>query len=343
MDLKSLCLACNGHEKTLPNLISLYLSMPNAMMKETIGSKLFALPWQNLKSFFVDCQLDRSNIHDSLCNAITNEKLQNLRSLSIQLQSSNQQTTAKLPCIDKLENLKYLFLLDFNDDIQIPMAALFGLTELGIYSCQSLKGKISSLLCQQFPFLDSLTLRQCRLNCQDLITLKKTYREDRLPSLKHLDLSNNEIVYSEFRQLFDDSCTWNQLLSLNIINAFHTYVVTYDGDSDKLLDHLDTVVRLGGFSCLQRLGINYYKYQNTNTIWPKLEKLHLLFCDEDSLRNIASSVRSGLLPELHTVCITRCLSFDANITRNLSKMGVSGHEFCAPWDDPFEKCHCEEI
>ena len=306
IDFKALCLACNSLVKTLPNLTSLFLSIPKEMTGETLSSNLFALPWVNLQTFYIDLlyALARSEIHDSLCDAIASGKLQHLKSLCLR---------------------------DSQSKIQIPIPTLLELTELGFYACQSLRESMFSLFSQQVQLLETLTLQRCGLNSQDLITLTKVNLEDRLPNLRHLDLSLN--VLSEFGTLFGDSCTWNQLLSLNIMNSFGS------SEADNVLDDLNTVVGRGGLSSLQRLGIDYYK--NTDTIWPKLEKIHGLHCFESVLSNIIK-IRSHFLKELHTLCILHHHKNDARLTRKLSAMGVSCHQFCAPWDDPFRKCHCEE-
>ena len=160
-----------------------------------------------------------------------------------------------------------------------------------------------------------------------------------LPNLKHLDLSQNEIVLSECRLLFDDSCTWNQLLTLNIMFCSPFSETSNFVWFNQVLNDLNTVVGRSGLSSLERLGIDYYK--NTDTIWPKLEKIHVFHCDALGLSNIIK-IHSNYLPELRTLCIVDHHELDARLTRTLSEMGVSCHTFCAPWDDPFERCHCEE-
>ena len=338
-DLKVLCLASNSLVKTLPNLTSLFLSVPNEMTGETLSSNLFALPWVNLQRFYIDCLLAKSEIRDSLCDAIASEKLENLTSLVIQVRpglTGDEQSFVKFSCMEKLRNLKSLCLRQAQSKIQIPIATILGITELGIYSCQSFQACISVFLSKKLQLLETLTLQKCSLNSQDLITLRQANLEDRLPNLKHLDLSQNEIVLSDSRHLFQDSCNWNQLLSLNVVHPFY---LRWMHEVDKVLGDLNSVVGRGGFSSLQRLGINYYN--NTNIVWPQLEKIHVMHCDANILKNIIE-IRSNFLPQLHTLCIAHCGPQDARLARKLSEIGVSFHEFYAPWDDPFRKCHCEE-
>ena len=47
----------------------------------------------------------------------------------------------------------------------------------------------------------------------------------------------------------------------------------------------NSVVAQGGLRSLQKLSIN--GYLTTNILWPKLEKLCLLYCEEDSLVPVA--------------------------------------------------------
>ena len=178
------------------------------------------------------------------------------------------------------------------------------------------------------------------MDSQDLQSLADAYANSRLPNLKHLDLSENGIVLSDFMHLFDHLCTWNHLLSLNIMNGTHDNEVGYSNEVDRILLYLNSVVTQGGLRSLQKLSIN--SYETTNILWPKLEKLCLLYCEKDSLGHISNAVDSFLLPTLRTVCIVRYQYYNANITRKLSQSGVSCHQYCAPWDDPFGKYHCQE-
>ena len=164
-----------------------------------------------------------------------------------------------------------------------------------------------------------------------------------LPNLKHLDISDNKINLSGFMSLFDFSCDWNQLLSLNVQDSLAraSFVSSITTRRDKgTMDYLNKVVAQGGLSSLQDITVNWY--ENNNTVWSKLERICLKSCDDQSLQKIAS-VRTNYLPALHTLCIVEYGVYDANNIRKLSEMGVYCHEFCAPWDDPFYpgKCRCQ--
>ena len=64
-----LCLSYNGSMKTLLNLASLSLTISNRMSRDASSSKLFLLPWLNLKKLYVDYKFN-CNIHFALCNAV---------------------------------------------------------------------------------------------------------------------------------------------------------------------------------------------------------------------------------------------------------------------------------
>ena len=345
-DLEALCLACNGPEKTLPKLDSLFLSISNQITTEALRSKFFRFDWPNLKSFYIDYPFNNSGIHICLTQEMGDGKLTHLTYLAIQPYSENQlqaylknqQSVEGYVHLENLINLKYLYFQDvlFGDNFQVPIATLSRLSELGLYNCKGMSGK---LFAHQLPSLNTLTLRDCGLNSQDISRLAKANLEGRLPTIKRLDISWNEMSLSTIRFLFDSSCGWNQLLSLDIKSDRAKYSFVSEEDR-KVSDYLNTVVQQGKLSSLQHLGIN--SYQNTDIVWPKLERICMNSCDEETLRNI-TSVRSAFLPALHTICIVHYDGYDARVTSTLAEMGVNCHEFRAPWDDPFYpgKCHCQ--
>ena len=344
-DLEALCLACSGPEKTLPHLTSLFLSISDQITKEAFNSKFFGLDWSNLKSFYFDYSLSNSDIHTCLTQKMRDNKLTHLTTLAILANSKNQQFVDGCDHLEKLVNLKCLYFwyvpFGVGDSFQVPIATLSRLSDLGLYNCKGISGRLSTLFANQLPSLNTLTLRDCGLNSQDMRSLAKANLEGRLPIIKHLDISRNEMSLSELRSLFDGSCGWNQLLSLDIKRTTNrTNRRGLTKEEYNISDYLNTVVQQGKLLSLQHLGIN--SYRNADTVWSKLERICMKFCDEETLRNI-TSVRSAFLPALHTLCIVHYDGYDARVTSTLSEMGVNCHAFCAPWDDPFYpgKCHCQ--
>ena len=158
-DLEALSLACNGPGKTLPNLTTLFLSIPKRMTD--LNARLFRRQWSNLNFLYVDYPMSDLDIHTSLCEAMTDGKLEYLTSLAIQLRSVNQQLSMELFCLEKLQNLETLYLRDLNSGAEVPMSSLLGVTELGIYSWDGMTGNFSKLFCNLMPMLETLILCDC--------------------------------------------------------------------------------------------------------------------------------------------------------------------------------------
>ena len=73
-DLEALNLACNGPGKTLPNLTSLFLSIPNGITD--LHARLFGVQWSNLNFLYVDYPMSDLDIHTGLCEAMKDGKLE---------------------------------------------------------------------------------------------------------------------------------------------------------------------------------------------------------------------------------------------------------------------------
>ena len=86
-------------------------------------------------------------------------------------------------------------------------------------SCNvSIKGTLTVILRDNFPSLKTMILRSCELELLDLSSLAQANVTGRLPKLRHLDISSNG-PYMDPSSLFDFSCEWNQLQSLNIMST----------------------------------------------------------------------------------------------------------------------------
>ena len=159
-DLEFLCLTCNGLTKTLPNLTSLGLAVPDYMSTDTFCEKLFILPWPNLNSLYLYGIFDS---YKSLANAVKNNKLQNLTYFKIGTNLFlTEPLEIKLLSLDKLANLQFLHL----DNCQIygPLEIASSLSELSLLHCDSLRGNLSSLSFDRFTRLKTLILSNGRLN-----------------------------------------------------------------------------------------------------------------------------------------------------------------------------------
>ena len=330
-DLGFLCLACNGPEKKLPSLTSLCVTVPSDMSTQSVHVKLFALPWLNLKQLYVNYKSD-FNLND----AINNHKLPNLTCLRIRIADTTQKARQAL-CLDQLPNLQSVYLDDCIPGDEVVLNNLF-LSELGISSTDGLVGSLSSLIDHTFPNLNTLILSNCALNSQDLTSLTQAKVKGGLPALRSLDISHNQLHLSELKCLFEESCTWNELLSLDIRHALAQGLFLHDKD-DQVIDFMNDIVSRGYLPSLQRLGIN--RFDNRNVHWNPLEKLFLVGCE---LSNITDAVFWGYLPTLNTLCVEYFEWRNAEDVRLLSQLGVSCHTTNIPSGNKFSraKCYCEK-
>ena len=104
-DLEFLCLACNGPKKTLSNLTSLGLTIPNDILTDTFCEKLFTLPWPNLKSLYLHGAFDS---YTGFTNTVKENKLQNLTCFEIEINRNRPPIPIEALCLDKLTNLQFL-------------------------------------------------------------------------------------------------------------------------------------------------------------------------------------------------------------------------------------------
>ena len=169
-------------------------------------------------------------------------------------------------------------------------------------------------------------MNDCELTSQDLSSIAQAAEEGRLPELKHLDLSYNRMSGEGLMSLFDTSCHWDQLLSLDIGNNLL-------GRSDITCALMKKVETNGLLGSLQELGID--KYPVRGTIWPDLKVLYLPHCSVNSFRNISEAVNRGCFPALRTICVNKFESYDASLVRTLQKRNIYPHEAIAPLYDPF--------
>ena len=348
-DLEFLCLACNGPKKTLPNLTSICFSIPS--FSDAYETKLFLLKWLQLKQLYVD--IGYKNDGRALSRAIREHKLPNLSCLRIgkmksilpnirigTVKSETRQTKETLS-LDHLHNLQSVY-LDFC--IRHPFQIVHNsfLFELSVGCTDSLEEDLSLLTVPGFPHLTTLTLRYCTLKSEEMASLAQAKVKGGLPALKCLNISHGRSSLTAFKELFNKSCTWNELLSLDIRAMF-------DLDSDcgrgmlnvlDMIDYMNEIVSCGYLSSLQKLGIN--RFENRNVHWNHLETIFLTECKDDALRNIADT-REKYLPALQTLCVNMYQAYDVDNIRTLSKLGVSCHKTCEPLGNRFSnaKCHCE--
>ena len=332
-DLEFLSLACNGASKTLPNLTSLCLTIRDAL-KTCFCTKFFVLPWLNLKSFHVGDKCTDESLCQGLSIVMRDNKLENLTCLTINtrhLESLNL-------CSDKLPNLKVLHLHTFSG-IQFPdlqrVVRTELLSEIKLSSYFGLQENVSShITSSPLSQLTTLILFDIKMSSYDISSLAQAKVKGYLPLLKHLDI-HNAFEFNDLKCLFDGPCTWNGLLSLDIRKRLK------HKDDDNIINYMNEIVSQGFLPSLQKLGINCF--ENRDTKWNCLEKIVLINCKDDALRNIADAVCWGYLPVFHTLCVKNFAGYNADFVRTLCQLGVSCHRTNVSFPTQFDRkeCFCE--
>ena len=123
-----------------------------------------------------------------------------------------------------------------------------------------------------------------------------------------MNISESELSFYEFACLFDAFYTWNELISLDIRGMFK------EGEDEKeVIDYMNDIVRHGCLPSLQKLGIN------RNVHWNRLEKLFLVDCKNDALRNIFDGFTKAFQRALCPLCIKSFRGYNADIVCTLSQ------------------------
>ena len=205
---------------------------------------------------------------------------------------------------------------------------LMHLSTLEFRSCSGISAYLTVLLHQGFLNLHTLVLSGCKLNSDDLKNLAQANSKSKLPQLTCLDLSNNKVTGSDLMHLFDNSCTWNQLLSLdirrNLLNS---------SDATKFMTKVKADNLLGS---LQEFMID--SYQDVKIYMPKLETLGLSQCTSESLQNVINNIDRGFLPALRTICFEEFEPYDATVVGSLFERNIYCHKAFASFATHF-KCY----
>ena len=163
------------------------------------------------------------------------------------------------------------------------------LTELDLSHSVGFTGNLSALFTHRFPRLNTLKLRWCKLNSNNVQSLARANVEGKLPQLRHLDIS--DIDYVKISDLFTHSAQWNQLKTLetsdkNILNV-----------EPKCLISLEELI-LSSWCVRQSIP------QSVTRQWLHLEVIGVE--KENIACCIADGVERGMFPSLTTV---RCNLF----------------------------------
>ena len=171
------------------------------------------------------------------------------------------------------------------------------LIALDLSRCRGIFGDISSLLSWTFPVLESLRLSDCALSSLDLLRLAFAGASNFLPKLKELDVCYHE---GALKDLFEFSCKWNQLASLNVTNF-------QDERNEGLV--LAAQVSAGSLRSLEELGIHCEALAGCMSVrWQLVHTLRV----HGSSRNLADHNLRRNFPLLSTVLYCGAYSMSHN-------------------------------
>ena len=159
------------------------------------------------------------------------------------------------------------------------------LTKLDLYYSSGFTGNLSVLFTHSFPTLNTLILRSCDLNANDLQSLVRANVEGKLPQLRHLDISFNV----QISELFTHSAQWNQLTSL--------------ATTDEKVLNVDPEV----LTSLEEL-ILYTQQWHLPSVTRQWSRLKVIDVDDEDIAGcIADGVEQEMFPSLTAL---KCRLFD---------------------------------
>ena len=317
-DFKALSAA--NKKGLLPGLKSLFVS-DLYHINESAIKWLFKHPWPNVTELVLD-DIGRSSGWE-LTGVFKQGKLKNVTDLSITL--GPQQNAEGLEIIPDtcphLISFKYGHTAILVEHFA-SIVSQWDLQKLDISHCGNITGNVSTLLSSGSPSLNTLILKYCDLIPQDLSSLGRACVDGRVPKLRHLDISRNLKCAGHLESLFDTSCLWNDLLSLDItqpgIREASQKRKTFCRDLDVLCSKIEN----GCLSSLEDLSFTAYTSNYTSvkqTVpWKHVRKINILDSIKqckpgeenqprplhnfgENLRPIVDMVEGGMLPSLEVL------------------------------------------
>ncbi len=182
-------------------------------------------------------------------------------------------------------------------------------------------GEVSELLTEPLPRLDTLILQGCHLLPRDLESLAEANLGNRLPALKHLNVSYNDPINGSLHCLFTSSCHWEQLLSLGIAQV----CCKDNSESFKLQEKDAQWLSKRPQECLSSLA--YMQLSGAQLVrsdqapWSRLQILHLRQLRGMELDTVAEQSMRGVFPALRVVRAQR-ITRTPLAARRLQEMGL---------------------
>ena len=200
--------------------------------------------------------------------------------------------------IPNITSLKLPEVIDSTDELKMLSDKLRGynLKFIDISKSCDITGNLHVFLLNSFPCLESLVLRDCELESRDLYSLAKANVDNKLPELKHLDISSSS---GEIENLFANSAKWNQLLFLatsdqNILNVSSDCLCSLQTLELNIIHKYETLLtEEGRFAFAKKLRVTIKRS------WPRI--LCLRTSSDTLLSSVADAVEQGLFPNLKTI------------------------------------------
>ena len=308
---------------------------------------LFSHPWPKLTKLVLD-NLTTGSAKEM--SAVW-EKSPLLTDLTISLGPNQIPTGFKFEphAVPNLRSLKMSY-------FKIPMESLlvtiqsWNLTRLDTSHCKGITGMMCGLKYHTFENLNSLFISNCDLNSEDLNVLAQASVGGRVPQLRHLDISKNQVCAGHLDCLFDEGCKWDSLLILDIRQTPITRLSTKRELFSKDLEVLCFKIESGCLSSLEEVSFTMYLFEfpsfEQTVPWTNVAKMNMLLSTDnelpgqgghlikemrsfgDNLKPIVRMVRSDIVPNLQVLnVVSPSLSFTnasmADEKYQLAKANVS--------------------
>ena len=254
-----------------------------------------------------------------ISTAVNSGRLPHLTKLSFSLHKhfcldEQKNVQEKLTPID-CPHLTYLALQRFvcssSDLLTVAVSAKKSAVRyLDISHSSRISGKLFILVGHSFPKLHTLNLKDCELNSKDLCSLAKASSRNRLPELKHLDLSDNPGIIYHLPCFFSYEQKWKNLSLFAVENPN-----VVDSNQDLVFG-----VRSGGLGNVQTLITKNEGDMSLSAVtigkWPSLQRLVLTNCSAHTwdrcatiLQTILEAKQKAMLPNLNELFIIRGISY----------------------------------
>ena len=287
-----------------------------ALMKNILG---------NLTIFYADCPSKTAVLE--IISVIKQGNITNLKGLGILSPQDKNCTNLSVLPLEFLPSLETVVLHRCIGPVSKVIAAKlasFSIRKLDFAHNHGISGTLSILLCHKCPHLEFLILSDCALNAEDLRSLAETNSGDRLPHMKHLDVTQNS---APFNLLCYNFSVWRQLICLNVADAATGPKLTI-----KVLDP-------ASFPSVRALSVSNVNYFSEETKWQRLETIHLV--NPYPQQTILSAYRKFNFPALRIIYV-KSVNFEAGA--DLAEKNMSCH-LCNLTEYPFNEheCVCQQV